>query len=315
MKRALLIGIDEYQDSPLNGCVNDAKRMGEVLSRNEDGSPNFDCRYLLAPGEDAGLDSVKQAVELLFSSPADVAVLYFSGHGAITDNGGYLVPSDIKAYADGYSMDDILRLISQSPVQEAVVILDCCFSGSFGNLSSSEKTMALLREGMSLLAASSPLEPAVEVGGSGVFTSLVYDALKGGAADILGRVTVGSIYTYVDMALSAWDQRPVFKAHLSKFAPLRKCTPHVDAAIIRLLPIYFEKPDDNLDLDPSYEPTTEPKNEVNERTLLHLQALRDARLLVPVGEHHLYYAAINSESCRLTPMGRFYWHLANQGRV
>ncbi|RIJ88426.1 MAG: hypothetical protein DCC43_16220 [Candidatus Brocadia sp.] len=168
---------------------------------------------------------------------------------------------------------------------------------------------------MSVLTASGSSESAVEMNGAGVFTSLVYDALNGGAADILGRVTVGSVYTYVDMALSAWDQRPMFKAHLSKFAPLRSCTPHVDAAIIRLLPTYFKTPDTKLPLDPSYEPTTPPRDEVNERTFLHLQKLRDARLLTPIDEEHLYYAAINSKPCQLTPLGRFYWNLAKQGRV
>ena len=315
MKRALLVGIDEYLDGPLDGCVNDAQRIGAVLARNEDGSPNFDCRYLMSSEEDTTLSSVTQAVEKLFATEADVAVLYYSGHGAIDDVEGYLVPIDAKSYADSYSMHDILSLINKSPVREAIVILDCCFSGGFGNLPVEGKNKALLREGMSVLAASSSSESAIEVNGAGVFTSLVYDALNGGAADILGRVTVGAIYTYVDTALSAWDQRPVFKAHLSKFAPLRNCTPHVDAAIIRLLPNYFKTPETELPLDPSYEPTTAPKNEVNERTFLHLQKLRDVRLLVPIGEEHLYYAAINSESCQLTPLGKFYWRLAKEGRI
>lgn len=315
MKRALLIGIDEYPSNPLNGCVNDAKKIGEVLSRNEDGSPNFDCRYLLSSEAATNLAAITQTINTLFATPADVAVLYYSGHGAISDNGGHLIPSDYEEHAASYSMHDILELINRSPVREAVVILDCCYSGGFGNLPSTKKDLALLREGMSVLAASSSSESAVEINGAGVFTSLVYDALNGGAADILGRVTVGSVYTYVDMALSAWDQRPVFKAHLSKFAPLRHCNPHVDAAIIRLLPRYFETPETELSLDPSYEPSTPPKDEINERTFLHLQKLRDARLLVPIGEEHLYYAAINSKSCKLTPFGRFYWHLAEEGRI
>lgn len=315
MKRALLIGIDEYPDSPLSGCVNDAKKIGRVLSRNEDGSPNFDCRYLLSSEVDTGLSSITQAVERLFSTEADVAVLYYSGHGAISESGGFLIPSDFKSSADGYPMHDILELIYKSPVREAVVIFDCCYSGDFGNLPTKGKGVALLREGMSVLAASGSSESAIEINGGGVFTSLVFDALNGGAADILGRVTVGSVYTYVDMALSAWDQRPMFKAHLSKFAPLRSCTPHVDAAIIRLLPAYFKTPDTNLPLDPSYEPTTPPRDEVNERTFLHLQKLRDARLLIPIDEEHLYFAAINSKACQLTALGKFYWNLAKQGRV
>ncbi|RIJ88425.1 MAG: hypothetical protein DCC43_16215 [Candidatus Brocadia sp.] len=100
---------------------NDAKKIGEVLSRNEDGSPNFDCRYLLSSEEDTGLTSITQAVERLYSTEADVAVLYYSGHGAISDDGGFLIPSDFKSLTDGYSMHDILELIYKSPVREAVV--------------------------------------------------------------------------------------------------------------------------------------------------------------------------------------------------
>jgi hypothetical protein len=315
MRRALIVGIDDYPESPLNGCVNDARRIGGILSRNEDGSPNFDCRYLLAPSSEIERRTLAQAVEELFATEADIAIFYFSGHGAIEVSGGYLMAPDAKVCSDGYPMRDLLVHAIKSPVREAVVMLDCCHSGEFGNLPEIEADQALLREGVAVLAASRPSEPSIEMGGAGVFTTLVCDALNGGAADILGRVTVGSIYAYVDLALSAWDQRPVFKAHLSKFTSLRWCEPHVDAAIIRLLPAYFDTPDHELPLDPSYEPDMEPKNEKNERTFAHLQKLRDARLLVPVGEKHLYYAAVNSKACKLTTLGRFYWQLAKQGRI
>lgn len=212
-------------------------------------------------------------------------------------------------------MQEIINIVNRSPVREVVIILDCCHSGAFGNVPDKKGTQALLREGVSILAASRSSESALEINGAGVFTTLVCDALCGGAADILGRVTTGSIYAYVDMALSAWDQRPVFKAHLSKFAPLRRCNPHVDAAVIRLLPTYFSSPDAAFPLDPSYEPTNDVANDKNARTFSHLQKLRDARLLVPVDEEHLYYAAINSKACKLTPLGRFYWHLATEDRI
>lgn len=315
MRRALLVGIDEYPNDPLQGCVSDARRVGEVLSRNRDGSPNLDCRYLLAPPDTIERRTLAQAVDELFSTEADIAIFYFSGHGAIDVPGGYLMTPDAKTFSDGYSMRDLLTHAIKSPVREIVVILDCCYSGQFGNLPEIDSGQALLREGVAILAACRPSEKSMEVNGAGVFTTLVCDALNGGAADVLGRVTVGSIYAYVDLALSAWDQRPVFKAHLSKFTPLRQCEPHVDAAILRLLPSYFKSPDEELSLDPSYEPSVEPRNEKNERTFAHLQELRDARLLVPIGETHLYYAAVNSKACRLTTLGQFYWQLARRGRI
>jgi len=61
-----------------------------------------------------------------------------------------------------------------------------------------------------------------------------------------------------------------------------------------------------------------PKSDGNRHKLFlrgPLQQLRNAQMLIPVGEKHLYYAAMNQKSCRLTPFGRFYRYLAEKGRV
>jgi hypothetical protein len=50
-KRALLVGIDDYQSaSRLTGCVADARCLGELLERHADGSPNYECRVLTSAG-------------------------------------------------------------------------------------------------------------------------------------------------------------------------------------------------------------------------------------------------------------------------
>ena len=137
----------------------------------------------------------------------------------------------------------------------------------------------------------------------------------GGASDVVGNVTVASMYAYVDQALGPWDQRPVFKSHVSKLIPMRRCSPAVNLNILRLLPRYFLKDCDELKLDPSYEPDCEPCHAEHQEVFSNLQKLRAARLLEPVGEDHMYYAAMNSKSCRLTPLGRYYWKLANSGQL
>ena len=38
-------------------------------------------------------------------------------------------------------------------------------------------------------------------------------------------------------------------------------------------------------------------------------------LIVPVDEEHMYYAAMNSKSCRLTALGAQYWRLANENKL
>jgi hypothetical protein len=41
MKRALVVGIDDYPRNPLSGCINDAVAVANTLEKNGDGSPNF----------------------------------------------------------------------------------------------------------------------------------------------------------------------------------------------------------------------------------------------------------------------------------
>ena len=142
---------------------------------------------------------------------------------------------------------------------------------------------------------------------------MIHDALNGGAADIVGNVTIAAVYAYADQALNAWEQRPLFKSHVSTLRPVRQCAPQVELGILRKLPDYFSHPAGELALDPSYEPDAEPKHPDNERVFGALQKLRAARL--PVGAEHMYYAAMNSKSCRLTELGRFYWLLAEKGKI
>ncbi|MCC3403956.1 caspase family protein, partial [Eubacterium callanderi] len=37
-------------------------------------------------------------------------------------------------------------------------------------------------------------------------------------------------------------------------------------------------------------------------------------LIEPVDEEHMYFAAMNSKSCRLTPLGLHYWKLSKDKR-
>ncbi len=315
MKRALIVGIDEYPEYPLSGCVNDAKSMEQILSKNQDGSPNFHCKLLVAPQDSIKRHDLRENIEELFSNDADMAFFYFAGHGAITDMGGYLVTQDTRSYDEGVAMSDVLTQANKARVREVVIVLDCCFGGGFGQIPAIGTGHAFLREGVSILTASRSYQPAKEDKGRGVFTSLVCEALNGGADDILGNVTVAAVYAYVDQTLGAWDQRPMFKSHVSRLLPLRKCKPEIDPAILRLLPQYFKTPDEEYPLDPSYEPELRPKNKAHEEIFSNFRKYLGVRLLVPVGEEYMYYAAKNSKSCKLTPLGQFYWHLAKKGKL
>jgi hypothetical protein len=315
MRKALVIGIDEYPGQPLTGCVADACHMSDLLSKHADGTPNFDCRLCAAPPSQITRATLREHVAELFADEVDVALLYFSGHGFLDATGGYLVTQDAARYDEGVSMPDVLTYATRSPAHEVVIILDCCYSGGWGQLPALAGDQALLREGMAVLAACGPEETALGSSGGGVFTSLLCAGLDGWAADVLGNVTIGSLYSHVELALGAWQQRPVFKANLSRFTPVRRCRPEVELEVLRLATQYFPSPGADLQLDPSYEPQAEPRDAQHELVFSHLQQYRAARLLVPVGEKHLYHAAMNRKWCRLTPLGWFYWHLAKAGRI
>ena len=174
---------------------------------------------------------------------------------------------------------------------------------------------ALLREGVSILSASRGDQVSVETTNGGLFTSLVGGALEGGAADLLGDVTAPAIYAYVEGALGAWDQRPLFKSHLSRVLPLRKCNPPIDLAILRELPRLFPVPAEDMPLSPEYEISSGCPDPEKCAIFKKFQALSRCHLVVPVDVVHMYDAAVQSTACRLTATGRYYWRLASSGRI
>jgi hypothetical protein len=51
------------------------------------------------------------------------------------------------------------------------------------------------------------------------------------------------------------------------------------------------------------------------RVFEDLQKLNRVHLVVPTDRAHMYDAAMDSRTCRLTPSGRYYWRLASDGRI
>jgi hypothetical protein len=258
---------------------------------------------------------LRKEIEKLFEGNCDVALLYFAGHGLIKSTGGYIVTTDYKNYDEGISMDEILKLANASKAKDRVVILDCCHSGSFGNPHFTDSRFAELADGLTILTACRDKESALEINGSGVFTSLLLDALHGGASDIRGFVTPGSLYAYVDEALGAWDQRPIFKTNISKFVSLRQLPPKVPFEMLRNLTKYFQSPTDEFALNPTYE-FTDP-SAIEERVVImkELQKFQSVGLVIPVNAEFMYFAAMNSKTCKLTAVGYQYWRLVQEKKI
>ena len=82
MRRALIVGIDDYPGTPLGGCVNDAKAIETVLETHGTGCPNFQSLLMTSPSDEVTKSELREAIEKLFATDCDIALLYFSGHGS-----------------------------------------------------------------------------------------------------------------------------------------------------------------------------------------------------------------------------------------
>ena len=326
MKKALLIGINAYPTgNELHGCIEDIDCLERVIARNGDGSLNFHVKKM--PDVQSSGEVMDRICEL-FNGNSDTALLYFSGHGYVNETGAEIVmPDDVRdarQYYKGLQMKDIMEVVNKSPVRNKIIIFDCCHAGSLGKYSISD-TGSELTTGVSMLLACREDEYAEEIGGHGLFTELLCNALRGGAADPTGFVTMGGIYAYIDRSFGAWGQRPVFKTNVTEFAPVKTVIPEVSLDEIKKITNLFGGINDEISLDPSFEFTNDPKEEhklvepyacdENVAKFKTLQKLHSIGLVNPVGTPHMYFAAMESRSCRLTELGKYYWRLVKNDKI
>ena len=321
MRKALIVGIDNYPTSPLTGCVYDATAVAQSLRKNGDGSPNFD---VLQKNNIQTKAELKSMIKELFDSSVEIALFYFSGHGCKNDVDGYIVTPDYSKDDEGIPMTEMLSIVNKSKALNKVVILDCCYSGTFGNGALSDK-LTEISEGVTILTASMEDQASVESGGHGVFTNLLLEALSGGAANINGNITPGSVYSYIDQALGAWEQRPVFKTNTHSFVKLKTVVPTIDLSILRNIVDYFPTSTSEFPLNPSFEYTNsldyEHKvikpysNHENVKIMKELQQMESVGLVKPINEDHMYFAAMHSTGCKLTALGYHYWKLVKKGKI
>lgn len=329
MKKALVIGIDEYPTAPLQGCVNDANGIANMLRINWDGSPNFSTRLLLSDEAEINTSIMSSAISNLFTGDADTVLLYFAGHGILDPNtgSGFIVSQNGSEGAWGFSLNDILTLANRAypRIKSTVIILDSCHSGFAGEVPAiTNENIAAIGNGVTILTACKRDEYSEEMNGHGLFTGLLISGLAGSSADIIGRVTPASLYAHIDQTLGAWEQRPIYKANVQSFITLRETKPKVTKEIIRNLPTYFPEQDYLFRLDPSFEPDREnipddlkhiPENAENAKIFKELQDCNRVGLVVPIDAEHMYYAAIYSTGCKLTPLGNHYKNLAKLDRI
>ena len=330
MRKALIVGGDHYDAiSSLSGCVNDAHSVKSVLERHADGTVNFVTPKLMTGTSSADRvdkTALKESVRELFAGDSEIALFYFAGHGFVEDTGGFLCGTDCRTGDDGLALAEVMTLAGKSDAKNKVIVLDSCHSGIAGSRPESQ-AVAEIKEGMTILTASTANQYAMEVpgGGAGVFTRLFVDALGGAAANLVGDVTPGSVYAHIDQSLGPWAQRPVFKTNVKTFVSLRKAAAPIPLVDLQALATHFPQPDYVFPLDPSYEPErsaeqlqdpTVPRPDPQKTAVFAvLQNYVKVNLVRPVGAPHMWHAAMQGKSCELTVLGQHYRNLVYDGLI
>ena len=153
---ALVMGNASYQHvNRLANPANDSEAMASMLK-----NAGFDVVSLK---RDLNASDMRRALRDFSDQArdADMAIVYFAGHGIEIDGTNYVIPvdavleRDIDAYDEAISLDRLLTVIEPAK-QLRLVILDACRDNPFGK--SMKRTMALRAIGRGL-AKVEPVNP------------------------------------------------------------------------------------------------------------------------------------------------------------
>ncbi len=153
---ALVLGNSAYQNvAPLTNPVNDSAKMAATLKQagfdvvdSRRDLPAAETRRALRDFADAARD-------------ADIAVVYYAGHGIEVDGSNYLIPVDAKLerdtdiYDEAFSLDRIL--IAIEPAKKLrLVILDACRDNPFSKKMKRTVATRAVGQGLAKVEPTSP---------------------------------------------------------------------------------------------------------------------------------------------------------------
>ena len=153
---ALILGNSAYQNvAPLANPVNDSAKIAATLK--DAGFDIVDSRHDLPAAETrrALRDFADRARD------ADIAVVYYAGHGIEVDGANYLIPVDARLerdtdiYDEGLSLDRIL--IAIEPARKLrLVILDACRDNPFARTMKRTVASRAIGQGLAKVEPTSP---------------------------------------------------------------------------------------------------------------------------------------------------------------
>jgi WD40 repeat protein len=210
-RNALVIATNSYADPrlrQLRSPVKDAEDLAAVL--NDPAIGGFRVTQLIDQAEYRIRREI--AAFLHERGPEETVLVYLSCHG-IQDTRGRLLfaATDTETdhpYASAIRAAELLEELDECAASRQILILDCCFSGSFAGAKGGdldlERQLSGHSRGREVLTASRGFEYSFEgelldgaIAGS-VFTTGLVEGLRTGAADLdkNGHITVEEAYKY-----------------------------------------------------------------------------------------------------------------------
>ena len=218
---AVVIGCARFESveiDDLKYTEKDAEAVQALLSRSQ-----FTCSsHFQSPGWHEINDAIFEGLDQ--AKPDDTVLLYYSGHGFKDERGRlYLAGRDTnrnKLRVSAVSTADVREQLEECRSKRICVILDCCFSGAFGQkggerVAAGEVNEALAGEGTCIMTSAQSTQTARERDDfeHGVFTHYLLEGMRGAAdRDDNGFITPDELHAYVaaKMAEEVGDiQKPV----------------------------------------------------------------------------------------------------------
>jgi len=132
-RRALLMQVGHYQDKLVPRIMSPNGKQGDVLlMRKVLELPKYDFKVTPLEDADASKAGILTALDKLGkeAGPDDAVLVYFSGHGARSNNKFSICPWDAHAIdpANDITEDVLARWVKGLKTKNVTIILDCCFS-------------------------------------------------------------------------------------------------------------------------------------------------------------------------------------------
>ena len=232
MRSALVVGINTYSNlKHLQTPANDAEAIAHRLEQ----SGNFTVRRLpdVQPSKAFEIGQttpvyrkeLREQLQQLFNPVnekeiPDTALFYFSGHGIQINKSSWqesqLATSETDPDVEnGYALQDLRKLLENSPVKQKIIWLDCCHSGSLLDLSEADTGYRGKGRDLCFIAAAYQEAYLASDDTHSFLTSILLEALN--PRSYLGRrITNLSLTEFLDQKrqtnpkLRNTPQRPIF---------------------------------------------------------------------------------------------------------